>query len=238
MKNKVVFIVTQSSIGIQAIEISMSIQGNPFVIYPTVLWDEQEVILVDTGLPGQVELIRAAFENASIPFDKLTKIMITHQDRDHIGSLPELKRLFGEQVQVIAHEVAVPYLTGDVPLVKSKTHAEPVHVDAVLQDGDILPYAGGIKVVFTPGHTPDHTSLYHIPSKTLIAGDALTAQEGVLQSFNPAFTPDQPTALQSVTKFQALELERVIAYHGGICTDHLQERLQEIVAAPQTEQSK
>ncbi|REE80201.1 glyoxylase-like metal-dependent hydrolase (beta-lactamase superfamily II) [Paenibacillus taihuensis] len=229
---------TQSSFGIQAIEVSMSIQGNPFVIYPTVLWDEQEVILVDTGLPGQVELIRAAFEKASVPFDKLTKIIITHQDRDHIGSLPELARLFGEQMQILAHEIAVPFLSGKVPLVKSKTHAEPVHVDVVLHDGDVLPYAGGIKVVFSPGHTPDHTSLYHIPSKTLIAGDALTAQDGVLQSFNPAFTPDQTTALQSITKFQALELDRVIAYHGGICTDDLQAHLETIVTAPQTEQTK
>ncbi|SEM63813.1 MBL fold metallo-hydrolase [Paenibacillus sp. OV219] len=225
---------TQSGAGIQAIEISMSIQGNPFVIYPTVLWDEQEIILVDTGLPGQVDVIRAAFNKASIPFEKLTKIIITHQDRDHIGSLPELKRLFGDQVQVIAHEVAVPYLTGKEPLVKSKSLAEPVHVDAVLHDGDILPYAGGIQVVFTPGHTPDHTSLYHIPSQTLIAGDALTAGDGVLQTFNPAFTPDPKTALQSITKFQALELSSVIAYHGGVCTDNLQERLQAIVTSPQS----
>ncbi|AZN42380.1 MBL fold metallo-hydrolase [Paenibacillus albus] len=228
---------TQSRTGIQAIEISMSIQGNPFVIYPTVLWDEQEIILVDTGLPGQVDIIRAAFDKASIPFEKLTKIIITHQDRDHIGSLPELKRLLGDQVQVIAHEVAVPYITGQEPLVKSKSLAEPVHVDVVLHDGDILPYAGGIQVVFTPGHTPDHTSLYHIPSQTLIAGDALTAQDGVLQSFNPAFTPDPKTAIQSIAKLQALELSSIIAYHGGVCTDNLQERLQAIISAPQTERN-
>ena len=219
-----------SNANIQAIQLNMDVRGNPFIIHPTLLWDDQDVILVDTGIPGQVELIRSAFEAASIPFEKLTKIIITHQDMDHIGSLPELLELFGDKVQVLAHEIAVPYLAGEVPLVKSnKPFANPVKVDVLLQDGDLLPYAGGIQVLFTPGHTPDHISLYHVPSKTLITGDALTAQDGVLQSFNPAFTPDPDTALQSITKFQSLDLDTVIAFHGGVCTDNLQERLQAIV---------
>ncbi|WP_318653421.1 MBL fold metallo-hydrolase [Paenibacillus rhizovicinus] len=204
------------------------------MIHPTLLWDDQDVILVDTGLPGQVEVLRAAFQEAAIPWEKLTKIIITHQDMDHIGGLPEIVQEFGDRVQVLAHEVAVPYLAGEVPLVKSKALATPVKVDVVLQDGDVLPFAGGLQVVFTPGHTPDHISLYHIPSKTLISGDALTADNGVLHSFNPAFTPDKETAIQSITKFQALELESAIVYHGGVCTENLQDRLQVIVTASPT----
>lgn len=65
----------------------------------------------------------------------------------------------------------------------------------------------------------------------MIAGDALTAKDGVLQSYNPAYTPDQETALASIAKFQELELEAIIAFHGGVCTDNLQERLQEIVTS-------
>ncbi|TVY07370.1 MBL fold metallo-hydrolase [Paenibacillus cremeus] len=222
-----------SSTGIKALQLNLEVRGNPFVIHPTVLWDDQDVILVDTGIPGQLETIRDAFQEAQVPFEKLTKIIITHQDMDHIGSLPELVQAFGDQVQVLAHEVAVPYLAGEEPLVKSKKLAPPVKVDVVLHDGDVLPYAGGIQVVFTPGHSPDHISLYHIPSKTLVTGDALTADNGVLQSFNPVHTPDPATALQSIAKFRALELNTVIAFHGGVCTENLQERLQAIVEAPQ-----
>ncbi|WP_170318204.1 MBL fold metallo-hydrolase [Paenibacillus thalictri] len=213
----------------------MNVQGHLFIIHPTLLWDEQDVILVDTGLPGQLELIRAAFEEASVPFENLTKIIVTHQDMDHIGSLPDLAQTFGDKVQVLAHEIGVPYITGELPLVKSKKLAQPVKVDVTLKDGDVLPYAGGIQVIFTPGHTPDHISLYHIPSKTLITGDALTATDGVLQSFNPAYTPDPDTARQSVKKLQALDVETAIVYHGGVCTEHLQERLQEIVQAAPAE---
>ncbi|MBA2942580.1 MBL fold metallo-hydrolase [Paenibacillus sp. CGMCC 1.16610] len=215
--------------GITTIQLSVANNSNSFI--PTILWDDQDVILFDTGIPGQLELIRAAFQELSIPFEKLTKIIITHQDMDHIGSLPALVEAFGDQVQVLAHETAVPYLAGEIPLVKSKKLAPPVKVDVALKDGDILPFVGGIRVVYTPGHTPDHTSYYHIPSKTLIAGDALTAKDGVLQSYNPTYTPDQETALASIAKLQELDLNAIIAFHGGVCTDNLQARLQEIVTA-------
>ncbi|GLX65817.1 MBL fold metallo-hydrolase [Paenibacillus glycanilyticus] len=221
---------TQTDIGIKTIQLTMANRNNPF--YLTVLWDAQDIVLVDAGLPDQMELIRAAFQEAGIPFEKLTKILISHQDSDHIGSLPDLVQAFGDRVQVLAHETAVPYLAGALPLHKSKKLVRtPVKVDVALQDGDILPFAGGIRVVFTPGHTPDHTSFYHIPSKTLIAGDALRAQDGILQSYSPIYTSDQVTALQSIAKFQVLDLSKIIAYHGGECMDNLYDRLQAILDA-------
>lgn len=109
--------------GITTIQLGAANSSNPFI--PTILWDDQDVILIDTGIPGQLELIRAAFEELSIPFEKLTKIIITHQDMDHIGNLPALVQTLGDQVQVLAHETAVPYLTGETPLVKSKSSLRP-----------------------------------------------------------------------------------------------------------------
>lgn len=220
---------TQLNTGIRAIRLDMGVNGESFVVYPTLIWDEQELILIDTGIPGQLELIRQTLEQQSVSFSKLTKIIITHQDRDHIGSLPELIQASEGRIQVLAHEAGVPYLQGEVPLVKSQRLAPPVHVDAALKDGDILPYAGGIQVVYTPGHTPDHISLYHLPSKTLIAGDALTSEEGNLQSFAPQHTLDHQTAWKSIAKIQGLDIDTIITYHGGVCTANLQDRLREIL---------
>ncbi|MCR2805868.1 MBL fold metallo-hydrolase [Paenibacillus soyae] len=218
--------------GIQAFRLDMDANGNPFVVHAALLWDEQEAILVDTGIPGQLDLIRKRLAEESIPLERLTKIIITHQDRDHIGSLPELLGVLGDRVQVLAHETAIPYITGEVPLIKSKALAPSLPVPVTpLQDGDVLPYAGGIRVIHTPGHTPDHISLYHEPSKTLITGDALTSGDGVLQSFDPKFTADASMAIQSVRKLLELDIERVIAYHGGVCVDRIAERLREIVDA-------
>ncbi|WP_239004813.1 MBL fold metallo-hydrolase [Paenibacillus tepidiphilus] len=220
--------ITEST-GIKAITLEMQVNGGVFTVHPVVLWDEQEAILVDTGVPGQLELIRQVLEQEAFPLHKLSKIIITHQDRDHIGSLPELLEATGGSVQVLAHEAAVPYLAGELPLIKSQQLAPPVPVDIVLQDGDFLPYAGGLQVLYTPGHTPDHISLYHLPSKTLITGDALTSRDGVLLPFDSGFTLDHKTALESVARFQPLELDTVITYHGGVCTEQIGERLRDIL---------
>lgn len=216
--------------GMKAFQLDMDVNGQPFVVHAALLWDEQETILVDTGIPGQLGLIRTRLEQEALSLERITKIIITHQDRDHIGSLPELLRALGDHVQVLAHETAIPYITGEMPLLKSKVLAPPLPVAVTpLHDGDLLPYAGGIRILHTPGHTPDHISLYHTPSQTLITGDALTSQDGVLQSFDPTFTLDTELALKSVSKFMELEIDRVITYHGGVCVDRIKERLQGIL---------
>jgi len=140
------------------------------------------------------------------------------------------------RIQVLAHKLATPYLAGKTPLAKSGKFATPVKVDVELQDGDVLPVAGGVQVLFTPGHSPDHICLYHMPSKTLVAGDLLTAQDGVLMSFNAKFTPDKQTALQSIARLQSLDIDTVITFHGGVCTDNIQKRIQEILDAGAAEE--
>ncbi len=216
------------SVRIKPLKLEMNAGGKPFVVHATLICDEQDVILFDTGIPGQVEVIHLALALESVSFEKLSRIIITHQDMDHIGSLSELIEVTEGRVEVIAHEVGKPYLTGEVPLTKRGTYATPAKVDVTVQDGDILPYCGGIQVIFTPGHTPDHTSYYHIPSKTLISGDALISLDGKLLPPNPAFTPDYKAALESVGKLLDYDIETVITYHGGVCSNQIKERLKDI----------
>jgi len=215
--------------GIKTIVLTMDAGGNPFVVHTALLQDENGAVLVDTGIPGQLELIRSVLEKESVAFDQLKQVIITHQDRDHIGSLPEIVEASGGDVQVLAHELAVPYLSGEVPLIKSNKMAPPVRVDVLLQDGDVLPISGGLQVIFTPGHTPEHISLFHIPTKTLISGDALSAQDGVLMPFSPVHTLDHKLAAESIAKLLDFDIETVIAYHGGVVTGGIRERLREIL---------
>jgi glyoxylase-like metal-dependent hydrolase (beta-lactamase superfamily II) len=217
-----------SGSGIKTIELEMNAGGNTFVIHAALLWDEHDVILVDTGNPGYLEIIRKALEQEAIPFEKLTKVIITHQDMDHIGSLPDLVSASEGRIEVFAHELSKPYILGEIPIIKRGVVVPPSKVDVTLQDGDIIPYCGGIEVIFTPGHTPDHICLYHKPSKTLISGDALTFQNGVLMPPNKAFTLDMEQALKSVAKLLNYDIETVITYHGGVSAERIKQRLTEI----------
>ncbi|SFK96955.1 Glyoxylase, beta-lactamase superfamily II [Paenibacillus sp. 1_12] len=219
--------------GIKAVELAMKAGEHMFVVHAALLWDENDGILVDTGIPGQLEVIRNTLAQEAVSFDKLTKIIITHQDLDHIGSLPDLLSASEGRIEVFAHELTKPYILGETPIIKRGILVPPSKVDVTLQDGDELPYCGGIQVIFTPGHTPDHISLYHKPSKTLIAGDALTSNDGVLMPPNKAFTPDMEQALSSVGKLLDYDIETVITYHGGVCTERIKERLAAISAGEQ-----
>jgi glyoxylase-like metal-dependent hydrolase (beta-lactamase superfamily II) len=223
-------VIMTEPVGIKPLRLEMNPGGHPFVVHAAILWDEKDVVLVDTGLPGQLKVIQDAFAQEQIPFEKLTKIIITHQDRDHIGGLPELAEAFSGKIEVLAHELAKPYIQGETPLLKSGAVATPVKVDVTLQDGELLPFAGGVRVIHTPGHTPDHISLYHAPSKTLITGDALTSKDGVLAPPDPKFTLDLDEARLSVARLLDWDIDTVITYHGGVCNDRIKERLAEIAS--------
>ncbi|HKJ92492.1 MAG TPA: MBL fold metallo-hydrolase, partial [Longimicrobiales bacterium] len=105
------------------------------------------------------------------------------------------------------------------------------HVTRALQDGDELPYCGGILVLHTPGHTPGHISLYLRRSKTLVSGDALVSENGVLQGPRPGATPDMATAVASLSKLTGLDIVTAITYHGGVVKENVKDRLAELAAA-------
>ncbi|MHA6532594.1 MBL fold metallo-hydrolase [Paenibacillus sp. BAC0078] len=241
--------------GIEMLEISIQVMGGTDTFYPTLLWDEESAVLVDTGVPGLAQRFKEALAEASVPWEQLKTILITHQDLDHIGSLPSLLDLAVPELNVLAHEIERPYIEGDKMLLKHTpealaaaeanlpravpeewrraflnvlAHPPKGRVDQTLTGGEQLPFAGGITVIHTPGHSPGHLSLYHQASRTLIAADALTVQGGELCGPDAAATPDMATALNSLKKFADFEIRQVICYHGGLFTGNVNRRIAEL----------
>ncbi|MNC58474.1 putative metallo-hydrolase YflN [compost metagenome] len=107
-------------------------------------------------------------------------------------------------------------------------HPPKGRVDQTLTGGELLPIAGGITVIYTPGHSPGHLSLYHQASRTLIAADALTVRGGELCGPDAAATPDMAGALRSLHKFADFEIDQVICYHGGLFRGGVNRRIAEL----------
>lgn len=240
--------------GVEALDLTMEFMGGPSVIHPTLVWDDHDVILIDTGMPGQFEALAEACNRAGAPLERLTRIILTHQDIDHIGGLPDLLEALDHDVEVLAHPLDRPYIEGektpikmnpermaerlkDLPadrraqveaLMKSPPHAR---VDRTIDDGDELPYCGGIAVIHTPGHTPGHVSLYLKRSRTLVTGDAMVSEGGRLQGPRPAVTPDMEAATRSLGKLARLDVDKAVTYHGGVVETGARERLQELTQA-------
>jgi glyoxylase-like metal-dependent hydrolase (beta-lactamase superfamily II) len=232
---------------IEQLDIPINRDGRLRVIHPTLIWDEENMILVDTGFPGQLPEFRAAIEGLGLNADRLSKVIITHQDRDHIGGLPEIVTVSTLKVEVLAHPAEMPYIQGDETFIKHlpadnsleieqvPTTAKPAveqfaraKVNRLVTDGQILPYCGGIIVIHTPGHTPGHICLYHKKSRTLISGDALNIVEGRLTGPNPQHTHDLDRATKSLKKLSLYDIQSVICYHGGLYRGAAKQRISEL----------
>ncbi len=208
----------------------------------TLIVDEENgTTLVDAGLPDQAEAISAALVEASIGVRDLRRIIFTHQDLDHVGSGAALVRQSG--ARVLAHSADVPYIEGRLRPLKPTPEMleqrpqmrkvlerqELVGVDEQVENGSHLDLAGGTQVIFTPGHTPGHISLYLEGSKILIAGDALTAEGGYLNGPNPSATLDMSTAIRSTQKLADLDIDIIVCYHGGVVSEDANGQLRRVL---------
>ncbi|RRN72853.1 MBL fold metallo-hydrolase [Peribacillus simplex] len=210
--------------------LQLEFHGN--AIHPILLWDQEMAVLIDTGFPGQIEDLRVAMNKVRVSFDKLKVVILTHQDIDHIGSLPEILQECGNNIKVYAHDLDKPYIQGDLPLLKDGHLDTPpkCKIDETLKDGQELPYCGGIRVIHTPGHTPGHISIFLKQSKTLIAGDSMYSVNGIIGGIHAPTTLDIKAARLSLKKYLDLDIESVVCYHGGLSKVNINDQIQRVIS--------
>ena len=122
-------------------------------------------------MPGNANKILSQISELDISFDKITHIILTHADIDHMGSVADLKNATGALVAI--HENEVSYLLGEkmrkleglrgrviglifrilFKFIKTKR----IIPDITLKEGDFI---GGLEVIYSPGHTEGSISLY------------------------------------------------------------------------------
>lgn len=229
--------------GIEMLELPIMVNGKESIACPVLIPDGDETLLVDTGYPGQLGQLREAMEAAGLPFEKICRILITHHDLDHIGCLAAIVRERNGKALVMAHPEEKPYIQGDeqpLKLVQMEARLdslkEPMKslyegmkrgyalstskVDIPVSGGETIPWAGGIDVIYTPGHTIGHISLYLRKSGTLISGDTLFVENGRLVKA-PAFANhDNNLAKDSLRKLTKYDIHHVLCYHGGYYGDN------------------
>ena len=202
--------------------------------------------LVDTGVPGSTEKLLAAIRKGGKNPEDIRRIILTHWHPDHAGNAAELQRRFQARVYAHAAESDIleqggglrpRYLTpGFVNwmvftlFIKGVSgQIAPVVVDERVQDGDILPLAGGLRVVHTPGHSAGHMALLLEQEGVLIAGDLCANVMGLAYS---TVHEDLALGRQSILKAAELSFDQAVFGHGGPVTQQANAKLKAAFQQP------
>lgn len=181
-------------------------------VYPVAVESDEGVVLIDAGLPGNVQKIRENLGEHGFELEDVQMLVLTHQDFDHCGCGAELIEETG--ATVLAHEKDAPAIDGREEPIKGDERYTAFEVDVELTGGETLNVGDHeLEVVNTPGHTPGHISL--MVDDLLIAGDALNNEESGIAGPRERFTPDMEQATEFVYRLSFLDFNKVHCFHGG-----------------------
>ena len=217
----------------------MKIFDNVFVVpgvvaNPYIIVDTDGLTVIDTGMPRSEKKILAYIASLGKSARDVKRIILTHSDIDHVGSLAALKKATG--AHTYASKVEAEAIAAGRPsrvinpsgfslrrvmftLMRPFFKATPFQVDEIVSDGLVLPVLGGLRVVETIGHTPGHISLFAPEAGILFCGDSMVTDVNSIQGSRPGVTWDEAKAKESVRKQSALGARIVCPGHGPVVMD-------------------
>jgi glyoxylase-like metal-dependent hydrolase (beta-lactamase superfamily II) len=205
--------------------------------------EDGSVTLVDTGLKKAPARIVAGLAAIGKHPRDVTRIVLTHVHPDHAGGAAEMGRQTGAPVLVHGDDhgwARTGRLVGanDRSTLMGRLFAragdakiEAFEPGPALTDGEVLPVAGGMRVVHTPGHSPGHVSLLIESTGTLITGDALFNFPWMRRAkISPAFLcSDFAMTKQTAHRLGELEYDVAAFTHGPEITDGARETVRRIL---------
>ncbi|MBX0287270.1 MBL fold metallo-hydrolase [Haloarcula salinisoli] len=182
-----------------------------------------ECTLVDAGWPGDESTVRAGLADAGFGLDEVDRVLVTHYDADHVGTLGRLTPTL--DCPVFVHRADQPYVAGDaLPPWTARTGLEALHRlyyrQLTLPDLPIKPiqntdHIGGFSAHHTPGHTPGHTVYVHEDVDAAFLGDLVYTAGDRLRPAGRLTSYDQSRVAESIERV----LDRIDGF-GYACPGH------------------
>jgi glyoxylase-like metal-dependent hydrolase (beta-lactamase superfamily II) len=200
---------------------------------------DERVLLVDTGIDRTPhEAIVPYLARIDVGLSRLSYVLISHADLDHMGGNAALKE-HAPNALFLCHELDRPMVESVERLIRDRygeyaadhaiddsderkawirTNVRPVPIDVGLQGGERLRLARDwrVDVLHTPGHSPGHLSVYDPRSRALVMADAIQWSAVVRRDGTPAFPPQYRSVdpyLASLQRFQGMEIATLLTGH-------------------------
>ncbi|MDA0988024.1 MAG: MBL fold metallo-hydrolase [Chloroflexi bacterium] len=198
---------------------------------------DDDLTLIDAGYPGNGNMIVEYIEGIGRRVEELKRILITHSHPDHTGSVVELTAL--TPVQVMAHPAdttpdghgqnLVSYLNlfGAVPL--PIPFLRRVVADGFLEEGQVFPILGGLRVMHTPGHTPGSVCFYLESRKTIFLGDMVVNIGEYVGASMPFPKTDMKLYEKSLRRIADLDFDIACLAHGQVFRGDAAQRIRTIL---------
>lgn len=202
--------------GVYAFPQTVTQGGQEMTFNPAAVETARGLLLLDVGFPQAIDQLEDQLSAIGHDWSAVWASLLTHQDPDHAAAASAV--IDRADPITFAHPACAPYVDDRRELLKGgEERYPPVPIDVEVADETRFRTAAGpMDVIYTPGHAPGHVSLYFSAAKLLLAADALTVTEGELSGPNEEFTPDMPTAVESIGRLAEFDIERTFCYHGGL----------------------
>jgi glyoxylase-like metal-dependent hydrolase (beta-lactamase superfamily II) len=196
--------------------------------------DDGQVTLVDMGVAKSGPRVMAALASIGSGPSDVTRLMLTHAHADHAGGAAYVAGQTGQQFGIHADDAEFARAGRNPPrdprfrlgrlMTRTDKGFDAVAVGETFTDGQVVPFAGGIEVVHTPGHSPGHAAYLHRDSGVLVTGDSIFNVLGLRWSIK-SFCTDFRMSQQTAVRLAELDYSTAAFTHGAHLDDHPREHI-------------
>lgn len=187
------------------------------------LIEDGDLTLIDAGMPWSAKPVFRYIERIGRRPSEISRILMTHSHPDHAGGASRIRSVSGAQVAAHRHDTrrhrsggrsldrmgALNAANAPLPFLRRTP------VERLIDEGDIIPVAGGVRVIHTPGHTPGSVCFLLQEKSLLFSGDTIFSDGRFVSRSLPFPGYAAAQYRQSLERLAAMSFDLLCGGHGA-----------------------